>query len=48
MNRKERTLDRVKRSSGLLTVAIIGLVAFLIVSAILVGWLLWELGRVVL
>jgi hypothetical protein len=47
MNRPESTLDSVKRSSGLLTVAIIGLVAFLIVSAILVGWLLWKLGRVV-
>ena len=39
-------MNDVGRPSALITVGIIALVAFLIVAAVLVGSLLWELGRV--
>ena len=41
-------MDDVEQSSGLLMIGIMGLMAFLIVAALGVGWLLWELGQVLL
>ena len=41
-------MDDVTQCSPLLMVGLIGLVAFLIVAAMLLWTLLWQLGRVVM
>jgi len=41
-------MDDVQRLTGLLTLAIIGFMAFFIVAAVLVDWILWELRQVLL
>ena len=41
-------MDDIEQSSGLLMIGLMGLMAFLIVAVVGVGWLLWEVGRVLL
>ena len=43
---KGAAMEDARRSTGLLVVSLIGSLAFLIGWALLVGWLLWELGLV--
>lgn len=48
VSRQEEAMDEVTQCSPLLMVGLIGLVAFLIVAAMLLWTLLWQLGRVVM
>lgn len=41
----ESAMDEVSRLSGLVIVGFIGSLAFLIAWAMLLGWLLWDLGQ---
>ena len=41
----ESAMDEVSRLSGLVIVGLIGSLAFLIAWAMLLGWLLWDLGQ---
>jgi hypothetical protein len=41
-------MDEVEQSAGLLMIGLIGLVTVFMVAAVVVGWVLWDLGQVLL